>query len=65
MWHSMVYTGFPRDSFIVNVSMHFWAIVDVVWLGCHGDLVLPVRGGAGRALYEERLLSRSLCGVFS
>ena len=60
----MVYTVFPWDSFIVNISMHFWATVDVVWLGCRGDLVLPVRGGggAGRALYEERLLSRSLCG---
>ena len=54
--------SFPRDSFIVNISMHFWATVDVVWLGCQGDLVSPVRGGAGRALYEERLLSRSLCG---
>ena len=55
--------SFPRDSFIVNISMHFWATVDVVWLGSQGDLVSPVRGGASRALYEERLLSRSLCGV--
>ena len=61
----MVFHGFPRDSFIVDISMHFWATVDVVWLGCRGDLVSPVRGGAGRALYEERILSRSLCGDFS
>ena len=64
MWHYMVYTV-PRDSFIVNISMHFWATVDVVWLDCQGDLMSPVRRGAGRALYEERLLSHSLCGDFS
>ena len=56
--------GFPRDSFVVNISMHFWATVDVVWLGCQGDLVSPVRGGAGRALYEERLL-HAVCAVIS
>ena len=22
--------SFPQDSFIVNISMHFWATVDVV-----------------------------------
>ena len=31
--------------------------------GSQGDPVSPVRGGAGRALYEERLLSRSLCVI--
>ena len=59
----MVYTWvFPRDSFIIDISMHFWATLDMASLGCHGDLVLPVRGGAGRGICEERLLSRSLCG---
>ena len=54
--------SFPRDSFIVNISMHFWATLDMTCSGSQGDLVSPVRGGAGRALCEERLLSRSLCG---
>ena len=53
--------SFPRDSFIVNISMHFCATLDMTCLGSQGDLVSPVCGGAGRALYEERLLSRSLC----
>ena len=34
--------SFPRDSFIVNISMHFWTTLDVAWLGCQGDLVSPV-----------------------
>ena len=55
----------PRDSFIVNISMHFWATLDMTCSGSQGDLVSPVHGGAGHALYEERLLSRSLCGDFS
>ena len=54
--------SFPRDSFIVNISMHFWATLDMTCSGSQGDPVSPVRGGAGHALYEERLLSRSLCG---
>ena len=54
--------SFPRDSFIVNISMHFWATLDMTCSGSQGDLVSPVSGGAGRALYEEHLLSRSLCG---
>ena len=54
--------SFPRDSFIVNISMHFWATLDMTCSGSQGDIVSPVRGGAGRALCEERLLSRSLCG---
>ena len=37
--------------------MHFWATLDMTCSGSQGDLVSPVRGGAGRALYEERLLS--------
>ena len=56
---------YSRGIPLFGVSMHFSATVDVVWLDCHGDLVLHVRGGAGRALYEDRLLSRSLCGDFS
>ena len=56
--------SFPRDSFIVNISMHFWATLDMTCSGSQGDLVSPVRGGTGCALYEERLLSRSLCGDF-
>ena len=54
--------GFPRDSFFINISMHFWATLNVACSGSQGDLVSPIRGGAGRALCEERLLSRSLCG---
>ena len=57
--------SFPRDSLIVNISMHFWATLDMTCSGSQGDPVSPVRWGAGRALYEERLLSRSLCGDFS
>ena len=34
----------PRDSFIVNISMHFWATLDMTCSGSQGDLVSPVRG---------------------
>ena len=57
--------SFARDSFIINISMHFGATLEVACSDCHSDLVSPVRGGAGRALWEKRLLSRSLCGDFS
>ena len=57
--------SFPRDYFIVNISMHFGATLEVTCSGCHSDLVSYVRGGAGRAPYEERLLSGSLCGDFN
>ena len=36
--------SFPRDSFIVGISMHFWAILDMTCSGSQGDLVSPVRG---------------------
>ena len=36
--------SFPRDSFIVNISMHFWATLDMTCSGSQGDLVSPVRG---------------------
>ena len=36
--------SFPRDSFIVNISMHFGATLEVACSGCHSDLVSPVRG---------------------
>ena len=57
--------SFPRDSFIVNISMHFGATLEVACSGCHSDLVSYVRGGAGRALCGKRLLSRSLYGDFN
>ena len=41
--------SFPRDSFIVNISMHFGATLEVACSGCHSDLVSYVRGGAGLA----------------
>ena len=47
--------SFSRDSFIVNISMHFGATLEVACSGCHSDLVSYVHGGAGRAPYEERL----------
>ena len=47
---------------MINISMHFWATLNVACSVSQGDLVSPVYGGAGRALCEERLLSRSLCG---
>ena len=42
-----IYTVFPRDSFIVNISMHFWATLDMTCSGSQGDLVSPVWGGGG------------------
>ena len=50
--------SFARDSFIINISMHFGATLEVACSGCHSDLVWPVCCG-------KRLLSRSLCGDFS
>ena len=64
-WYIRVH-GFARDSFIIDISMHFGATLEVACSGCHdSDLVSPVRGGAGRALCGKRLLSRSLCSDFS
>ena len=57
--------SFARDSFIINISMHFGATLEVACSGCLSDLVWPVRGGAGRAICGKCLLSRSLCGDFS
>ena len=31
--------SFPRDSFIVNISMHFWPTLDMTCSGSQGDLV--------------------------
>ena len=36
--------SFPRDSFIVNISMHFWATLDMRCSCSQGDLMSPVRG---------------------
>ena len=36
----MVYTSFPRDSFIVVISMYFGATLEVACSSCHGDLVI-------------------------
>ena len=36
--------GFPRESFIIDISMHFWATLKCGMFGCHGELVSPVRG---------------------
>ena len=47
--------SFPQDSFIVNISMHFGATLEVACSGCHSDLVSYVRGGAGPTPHEERL----------
>ena len=54
-FHGIHVYSFPRDSFIVNIIMHFGATLEVACSGCHSDLVSYVRGGAGRAPYEERL----------
>ena len=57
-----IYMVSPRDSFIVGVSMHLWATLCMTCSGSQGDLVPHVSRGARRALWAERLLSRSLCG---
>ena len=31
--------GFPRGSFLFNISMHFGATLEVACSGCHSDLV--------------------------
>ena len=36
--------GFPRDSFIIDISMHFWATLECGMSGSQGNLVSPVRG---------------------
>ena len=35
--------SFPRDSFIVNISIHFWATLDMTCSGSQGDLVSPMK----------------------
>ena len=41
--------SFPRDSFIVNISMHFGATLEVACSGCHSDLV-PMKSVSGQAV---------------
>ena len=60
----MVYTSFPRDSFIVNISMHFGATLEVACSGCHSDLVRYVRG-ARDAPPRKSVSNQSVCAVIS
>ena len=55
---------FPRDSFIVDISMHFWATVDVVCSGSQGDHVSPVRG-ARDAPPMKSVSYHAVCAVIS
>ena len=56
--------SFPRDSFIVNISMHFWATLDMTCSGSQGDLVLPVRG-ARDAPPMKSVSYHAVCAVIS
>ena len=57
--------SFSRETFIINISMYFGATLEVACSGCHSDLVSYVRGGAGRAPWNMRLVSGRVCGDFS
>ena len=54
----MVYTSFPRDSFIVIISMYFGATLEVACSSCHGDLVIYVRGARDAPLGRASLISQ-------
>ena len=56
--------SFPRDSFIVNISMHFWATLDMTCSGSQGDLVSPVRG-ARDAPSVKSVPYHAVCAVIS
>ena len=56
--------SFPRDSFIVNISMHFWATLDMTCSGSQGDLVSPVRG-ARDAPPMKSISYHAVCVVIS
>ena len=56
--------SFPRDSFIVNISMHFWATLDMTCSGSQGDLVSPVRG-ARDAPPMKSVSYHAVCAVIS
>ena len=56
--------SFPRDSFIVNISMHFWATLDMTCSGSQGDLVSPVRG-ARDAPPMKSVSYQAVCAVIS
>ena len=49
--------SFPRDSFIVNISMHFWATVDVI--SCH------LFAGARDAPSMKSVSYHAVCAVIS
>ena len=56
--------SFPRDSFIVNISMHFRATLDMTCSGSQGDLVSPVRG-ARDAPPMKSVSYHAVCAVIS
>ena len=56
--------SFPQDSFIVGVSMHFWATLDMTCSGSQGDLVSPVRG-AWDAPPMKSVSYQAVCAVIS
>ena len=56
--------SFPRDSFIFNISMHFWATLDMTCSGSQGDPVSPVRG-ARDAPPMKSVSNQSVCAVIS
>ena len=60
----MVYTGFPRDSLIVIISMYFGATLEVACSDCHGDLVIYVHG-AWDAPPGNSVSNQAECAVIS
>ena len=56
--------SFPRDSFTVNISMHFWATLDMTCSGSQGDLVSPVRR-ARDAPPMKSVSYHAVCAVIS
>ena len=61
-FHGMI--SFPRDSFIVNISMHFWATLDMTCSGSQGDPVSPVCG-ARDVPPMKSVSNQGVCAVIS
>ena len=56
----MMYMAFPRDSFIIQISMYFGATSEVACSDGRGNRVFYIGGSAGRAPWDTRLQSPSL-----
>ena len=59
-----IYICFPRESFIIDISMHLWATLGCGMFSCPGNLVWPVRGALDTPSVKS-VAHRAVCAEIS